>query len=141
VQALCHPCTCTCTDPDTQLKLAIDNALLSDAHLLSSYLQVLIMSEGDAWLLKAVYEVSLLLRDTSGSGRPVHEAEQMVRRFCTKELRGVPGGVGDVEEYVANAALDLVIMATWSLAAGQMDVATLPVSLCASRVLSQSSAV
>lgn len=85
------------------------------------------MSEGDSWLLKAVYEVSLLLRDASGAARPVHEAEQMVRRFCTKELRGVPGGVGDVEEYVANAALDLVIMATWSLAAGQMDVSTLPV--------------
>lgn len=99
---------------------------MNDAHLLSSYLQVLIMSEGDAWLLKAVYEVSLLLRNTAST--PVSDAEQMVRRFCTKELRGVRGGVGDVEEYIANAALDLVIMATWSLAAGQMDVETLSVS-------------
>lgn len=38
------------------------------------------------------------------------------------------GGIGEVEEYVANAALDLVIMAVWSLAAGQLDLENLPVS-------------
>lgn len=38
------------------------------------------------------------------------------------------GGVGEVEEYVANAALDLMIMAVWSLAAGQLDLDNLPVS-------------
>ena len=95
------------------------------------------MSEGDAWLLKSVYDISLLLRDTSSTStsasptsdasKPVHQAEQMVRRFCTKELRGVPGGVGDVEEYIANAALDLVIMGVWSLVAGQVDEKPLPV--------------
>jgi hypothetical protein len=93
------------------------------------------MSEGDAWLHKSVYDVSLLLRETSASAgaadgnRPVHAAEQMVRRFCTKELRGVPGGVGDVEEYIANAALDLVIMGVWSLVAAQVDEKGLPVCL------------
>lgn len=51
-----------------------------------------------------------------------------MRRFSTKELRGVAGGVGEVEEYVANAALDLIIMAIWSLAAGQLDLEILPVS-------------
>lgn len=93
------------------------------------------MSEGDAWLLKSVYDISLLLRDTStisdspksDTSKPVYQAEQMVRRFCTKELRGVPGGVGDVEEYIANAALDLVIMGVWSLVAGQVDEKPLPV--------------
>lgn len=84
------------------------------------------MSEGDAWVLKAVYEISLLLRDPQSA--PVAAAEEMVRGFCTKELRGVSGGVGDVEEYIANAALDLIIMATWSLVAGQIDVEPLPVS-------------
>ena len=111
-----------------QLKLAIDNALLPafSSSLLSSYLQVLIMSEGDNWLHKAVYEISLLIRDPHSS--PVKAAEQMVRQFCTKELRGVQGGVNGVEEYIANAALDLVIMAVWSVAAGQMGVDGLPVS-------------
>ncbi|KAK8850367.1 hypothetical protein IAR55_004285 [Kwoniella newhampshirensis] len=107
------------------LKLAIDHSLHSSSpHLLSSYLQVLIMSEGDSFLHRAVYELTLLLRDPHS--RPVLEAETMVRRFCTKELRGVAGGVGEVEEYVANAALDLVIMAGWSLVAGQVGLDNLP---------------
>lgn len=48
----------------SQLKLAIDNSLLPafDSSLLSSYLQVLIMSEGDIWIHKAVHEVALWLR-------------------------------------------------------------------------------
>jgi hypothetical protein len=86
------------------------------------------MSEGDAWLHKAVYDLSLLLREASSTATPVVAAANMVRGFCTKELRGVPGGVGDVEEYIANAALDLVMMAAWSLAAGQIDADPLPVS-------------
>ena len=47
-----------------QLKMAIDNSLLPafDSSLLSSYLQVLIMSEGDIWIHKAVHEVALWLR-------------------------------------------------------------------------------
>lgn len=44
--------------------MAIDNSLLPafDSSLLSSYLQVLIMSEGDIWIHKAVHEVALWLR-------------------------------------------------------------------------------
>ncbi|WVW81087.1 hypothetical protein I302_103078 [Kwoniella bestiolae CBS 10118] len=109
------------------LKLAIDHTLLHlpPGHspvLLSSYLQVLIMSEGDSFLYKAIHEISLLLRSRSGLShegdgvKPVKEAESIIRKFCTRELRGVKGGVGDVEEYIANATLDLVIMAGWSLA-------------------------
>ncbi|ORY35857.1 hypothetical protein BCR39DRAFT_596451 [Naematelia encephala] len=106
----------------SNLKLAIDNALLPShsTHLLSSYLQVLIMSEGDAWLHKATYDVSLLVR--APDEKPVASAEEMVRRFCTKELRGA----GGVEEYITNAALDLVIMAVWSVAAQQMGADPLP---------------
>lgn len=112
-----------------QLKLAIDSSLLPNAnsHLLSSYLQVLIMSEGDAWVLKSVHDLGLLMRDEHS--KPAAEAEAMVRKFSTKELRGVAGGVGDVEEYIANAALDLVIMSAWSVAAAQIDTDMLPVSL------------
>lgn len=87
------------------------------------------MSEGDSFLHKATYDLTLLLRASPlRTSKPVAQAEEMVRRFCTKELRGVVGGVGEVEEYVANAALDLMIMAVWSLTAGQLDLDNLPVS-------------
>lgn len=109
-----------------QLKLAIDNSLLptSDPSLLSSYLQVLIMSEGDIFLNKCIHEVSLAIRLSSYivgtpaldvSAGPVHRADAMVREFCTKELRSVQGGTFGVEAYIANACMDLVIMGTWAL--------------------------
>ncbi|KAL7422653.1 hypothetical protein Q5752_001944 [Cryptotrichosporon argae] len=123
------------------LKLAIDQSLSTSPSLLSSYLQVLIMSEGDAFLHKATHDVSLILRaDPAAAGlpsttgadvngdrpRPVAEAERLVRSFCTKELRGVEGGVQGVEEYIANAALDLVLRAAWSTAASQVGGEELP---------------
>lgn len=86
------------------------------------------MSEGDTFIHKSVYDISLLLRDASGDAKPVKGAEEIMRQFCTKELRGVQGGVSGVEEYIANAVCDLVIMAAWSIAAQQMDgVSGLPV--------------
>lgn len=108
--------------------MAIDNALLpaQHAHLLASYLQVLIMSEGDSWVHRSAHDLGLLMREAASE--PVREAEALVRRFSTKELRGVPGGINDVEEYVANAAIDLVILAAWGVAAGQIDAEALPVS-------------
>lgn len=108
--------------------MAIDNALLpaQQSHLLSSYLQVLIMSEGDSWVHRASHEVGLLMR--SERSTPAAEAEDRVRRFSTRELRGVPGGVNEVEEYIANAAVDLVILAAWGVAAGQIGAEPLPVS-------------
>lgn len=120
-----------CANPRHQLKLAIDNALAtatgtSQSNLLSSYMQVLIMSEGDSWIHRSTHDLGLVLRSPDSS--PLAEAESMVRKFATKELRGVTGGVSDVEDYIANATLDLVIMAAWSVAATQMDVEPLPVS-------------
>lgn len=113
---------------NAQLKMAIDNALLpaQQSHLLASYLQVLIMSEGDAWVHRAAHDVGLLMR--SDKSQPAAEAEDRVRRFSTRELRGVPGGVNEVEEYIANAAVDLVILAAWGVAAGQIGAEQLPVS-------------
>lgn len=99
----------------------------SSSSLLSSYLQVLIMSEGDSFLHKAIYDISLLLRDPES--KPVTAAEDLIRRFCTKELRGVEGGIEGVEDYVANAVVDLVMMSAWSIAATQLAVNNLPVSL------------
>ena len=152
----------------TNLKLAIDHALepSGDTSLLSSYFQVLIMSEGDVWLKKAIHEVSLVMKrwnvptlppmvETNPSSRPetgarrpsthgrrsessdgpVGVANKMVRDFCTKELKTLEGGghrhAGDVgvEEYIANATMDLVILAGWSLIVERTPVEMLPVSL------------
>jgi hypothetical protein len=85
------------------------------------------MSEGDTFLHKAIYDISLLIRDPTAS--PVQGAEDLIRRFCTKELRGVEGGVEGVEDYVANAVVDLVLMSTWSIAATQLGVDNLPVRI------------
>jgi len=84
------------------------------------------MSEGDVFLNRTINDLVLLLRDPES--KPVAAAEKIIRRFCTKELRGVEGGVGDVEEYVANATLDLVIMGIWAFGAGQVGLQRLPVS-------------
>jgi len=83
------------------------------------------MSEGDTFLHKAIYDISLLVRDPES--KPVQAAEDLIRRFCTKELRGVEGGIEGVEDYVANAVVDLVMMSTWSIAATQLGVSNLPV--------------
>lgn len=125
---------------DTQLKLAIDNSLLpsSDPSLLSSYLQVLIMSEGDIFLNKCIHEVSLAIRlcayvvgapvlDVTAG--PIHRADAMVREFCTKELRNVQGGTFGVEAYIANACMDLMLMATWALLIEQIPEAE-PLPVC-----------
>ena len=85
------------------------------------------MSEGDTFLHKAIYDISLLIRDPES--KPVQAAEDLIRRFCTKELRGVEGGIEGVEDYVANAVVDLIMMSTWSIAATQLGVSNLPVCL------------
>ena len=85
------------------------------------------MSEGDVFLHRTINDLVILLRDPESS--PVSVAEKIVRSFCTKELRGVPGGVADVEDYIANATLDLTIMSVWSLAATQAGLERLPVSI------------
>lgn len=81
---------------------------------------------------------------------PVATAAKMVRDFCTKELRALEGGGADrrgdvgVEEYIANATLDLVIMACWSLVVERTQAELLPVSQlvrrCSASVMSADTA-
>jgi hypothetical protein len=102
------------------------------------------MSEGDIWLHKAVHEVTLAIRLSpfivgspvlDATLGPVGRADTMMREFCTKELRSVPGGTFGVEAYIANATMDLVIMATWALMIEQIPEAEpLPVSEVSYRV-------
>ena len=68
------------------MKLAIDFGLAkSQVDLTASFMQTLIMSEGDKWVWEQVTSVSRALKVASSS-KPVQEAEAAVRRFATKEL-------------------------------------------------------
>ncbi|PFH51438.1 hypothetical protein AMATHDRAFT_74985 [Amanita thiersii Skay4041] len=98
----------------TNLKLAIDFGLAkSQVDLTASFMQTLIMSEGDKWVWEQVTAVSRALRADS-TGKPVQEAEAAVRRFATREL-GKADLIASLEDYVANATADLVMLGAWSL--------------------------
>lgn len=68
------------------LKLAINEGLAnSQADLIASFMQTLIMSEGDKWVWAQVSTISRAL-NSGVEGKPVHLAGASVRRFATKEL-------------------------------------------------------
>ncbi|KAJ3559825.1 hypothetical protein NM688_g89 [Phlebia brevispora] len=95
------------------LKLAIDYGLqTSQSDLIASFLQTLIMSEGDQWVLAQVASISGALREGT-TGRPVEQASNTVRKFATKQL-GKADTIAALEDYVANATADLLLMAAWS---------------------------
>jgi len=98
----------------TNLKLAIDFGLAkSQVDLTASFMQTLIMSEGDKWVLEHSIAVARML-SSDYSGKPVQEAEAAVRHFATREL-GKAELIASLEDYVANATADLVILGAWSL--------------------------
>ncbi|KAK1236745.1 hypothetical protein PQX77_000101 [Marasmius sp. AFHP31] len=97
------------------LKLAIDFGLSkSQSDLTASFMQTLIMSEGDRWVNNRISDVSLALK-AGTSGEPVRLAETAVRKFATREL-GKAELIATLEDYVANATVDLLMMAGWSIA-------------------------
>ena len=68
------------------LKIAIDHGLQkSQKDLMASFLQTLIMSEGDSWIALQTADVAIALR-MGTEGKPVHNAESAVRSFATKNL-------------------------------------------------------
>lgn len=68
------------------MKLAIDYGLhKSQSDLIASFLQTLVMSEGDKWVKSQISTVSLALRSGT-AGKPVSTAEAAVRKFATREL-------------------------------------------------------
>ena len=70
----------------TNLKLAIDYGLAqSQSDLIASFMQTLIMSEGDRWVWAQVSTISRALK-AGTAGKPVKTADSVVRRFVTKEL-------------------------------------------------------
>lgn len=97
------------------LKLAINESLTNNqTELISSYLQLIIMSEGEKWVKLSTQNVVSAMKansrrqGTAGSGaegeedRPVKVARKTVVAFATRELRSLEKGseVASVEECV-----------------------------------------
>ncbi|KAI6034219.1 hypothetical protein BKA83DRAFT_4186706 [Pisolithus microcarpus] len=81
---------------------------------LPSFLQTLVMSEGDKWVRAQIHTVSIALRSGS-AGKPVSTAEAAVRKFATRELSRADA-IAALEDYIANATVDLLLLSTWSMA-------------------------
>jgi hypothetical protein len=68
------------------LKLAIDEGLSKhQSDLISSFMQTLVMSEGDKWVWSQVNTIALAL-NAGEEGQPVALAGSVVRSFATKRL-------------------------------------------------------
>ncbi|KAF9482481.1 hypothetical protein BDN70DRAFT_875042 [Pholiota conissans] len=95
------------------LKLAINEGLAkSQNELIASFMQTLIMSEGDKWVHSQVLEVARAL-NAGPEEKPVEIAGAAVRRFATREL-GKADLIASLEDYVSNATADLVMMGAWA---------------------------
>jgi len=93
------------------LGLAIDFGLQThQQNLIPSFMQTLVMSEGEQWVKESAAHIASLLHDKGA--KPVASADTAVRRFFTPRLKNANMILG-VEEYIANAATDLVIMGAW----------------------------
>ncbi|EJD53821.1 hypothetical protein AURDEDRAFT_110562 [Auricularia subglabra TFB-10046 SS5] len=96
------------------LKLAIDFGLqMSQSDLVASFMQALVMSEGEKWVHHQVGLLAIALR-AGGASKPVQTASEAVRAFATKEL-GRAEAIAALDDYMSNATLDLVILGAWSL--------------------------
>jgi len=79
------------------LKVAIDYGLQSSqSDLLASFLQTLVMSEGDTWIREQVKLVGTALR-RGPSSRPVEVAQSSVKRVATRALGKAPL-IADLED-------------------------------------------
>ncbi|KAJ8698235.1 hypothetical protein PTI98_004968 [Pleurotus ostreatus] len=107
------------------LKLAIDLGLAkSQSDLTASFMQTLIMSEGERWVRDQASNVSLALR-AGTAGKPVETASAAVRRFTTKEL-GKASLIAALEDYIANATVDLLVLGAWAWATETIDAQLIP---------------
>ncbi|KIK65354.1 hypothetical protein GYMLUDRAFT_38803 [Collybiopsis luxurians FD-317 M1] len=109
------------------LKAAIDHDLaISKSDLIASLMQIYVMSEGDKWVRAQTSNVMLALR-AGIEGQPVKTAEAAVRKFATREL-GKAELIASLEDYVANATSDLLLMAAWTQALESIKGEPIPVS-------------
>jgi len=83
--------------PGGSLKVAIDYGLQSSqSDLLASFLQTLVMSEGDSWIQKQVKLVGTTLKQ-GPSACPVEVARTSVKRVATHALGKAPL-IADIED-------------------------------------------
>ncbi|CEH15643.1 hypothetical protein CBOM_04390 [Ceraceosorus bombacis] len=117
------------------LKLAIDHSIsLSQVPLVTSYVQVLFMSEGSTFLHDGSLAVQRALlphtHDSALSPPALNVARGAVERFVAPHLRTRAGSnlgkssssassavtsIAALEDLIANASLDLVLLALWDL--------------------------
>ncbi|KAJ7904430.1 hypothetical protein B0H14DRAFT_2328319, partial [Mycena olivaceomarginata] len=110
----------------TNLKLAIDYGLTKTqgSDLTASFLQTLIMSQGETWVLGQAANVGLALR-AGTEGHPVSTADAAVRKFATREL-GKADLIATLADYIANATADLLMMGAWSNACDVLELEQIP---------------
>ncbi|KAJ7699998.1 hypothetical protein B0H17DRAFT_1158033 [Mycena rosella] len=108
------------------LKLAIDYGLTKTqgSDLTASFLQTLIMSQGESWVRGQSENVSLALRSGT-EAKPVQTADSAVRKFATREL-GKADLIATLADYIANATADLLMMGAWSLASEVLQLDQIP---------------
>ncbi|KAJ7744528.1 hypothetical protein DFH07DRAFT_834634 [Mycena maculata] len=97
----------------TNLKLAIDYGLTKTqgSDLTASFLQTLIMSQGEVWVMGQAGNIGLALR-AGTEGHPVQTADAAVRKFATREL-GKADLIASLADYIANATADLLMLGAW----------------------------
>lgn len=106
------------------LKIAINFGLAnSQTDLISSYLQVIIMSEGEKFLLESMNKVASALK-RGPPGQAVGTAQKVLEKWVGRELK--EREVASVADYVANATGDLVLLGLWSVATDTIVGAAIP---------------
>ncbi|KAJ7068185.1 hypothetical protein C8F01DRAFT_1117211 [Mycena amicta] len=109
----------------TNLRLGIDYGLSSQASdLTASFLQTLIMSQGEPWVYGQAANIALALR-AGTEGQPVKTADAAVRKFATREL-GKADLIATLADYIANATADLLMLGAWSTASEILGVEQIP---------------
>ncbi|KAF8707764.1 hypothetical protein RHS03_03757, partial [Rhizoctonia solani] len=97
------------------LRFAITQGLQhNQPNLISSYLQTIVMSHGEAWLKASISDVARELNQGS-EGKPAHMAITSIKNFFTRELAKADSII-TVDEYVANAGCDLLMLGAWNIA-------------------------
>ncbi|KAJ7228750.1 hypothetical protein GGX14DRAFT_414667 [Mycena pura] len=108
------------------LRLGIDYGLTKTqgSDLTASFLQTLIMSQGETWVSGQTANVALALR-AGNEGCPVQTADSAVRKFATREL-GKADLIATLADYIANATADLLMMGAWSIASEILELEQIP---------------
>lgn len=81
--------------------------------LLSSFFNLIIMLEGNKWVLESSHLIALALR-SGPSGRPVHSASELVEKWIGRELKKA-NQIASVQEWMANSVCDVISLGLWSV--------------------------